>query len=213
MPPKVSPQCNQSPREPQAVLVPIPTTAPELLRDILNGLNVVLDWTRHARYAPDGMTPERYLQTQRGSIVAWADHIGQYLTALRRTRYAIPDRWRNSLPRPRDAGTVIQSDKPCYLWGLENRQDVADFAADVELALEDEATGKETPKGGAGGDKAAAETCPMAVVVKDYHVSRVTIYRDVANGTLTDHRQKGHRKNATLLLSRAELNNRYPRKS
>ena len=51
-----------------------------------------------------------------------------------------------------------------------------------------------------------------AVAVKDYFVSRHTIARHVADGTLLDYRPPDHGKNAPLQLSRVAVAAKYPRR-
>jgi len=53
---------------------------------------------------------------------------------------------------------------------------------------------------------------PMAVAVSDYHTSRATIRRKIGSGALHDYRSGRAAKNATILLSRAELDAAFPRK-
>jgi len=51
-----------------------------------------------------------------------------------------------------------------------------------------------------------------AVAVKDYSVSRATLRRAVAEKRLRDYRPEGHSPNASLLLSRAEVANIWPKR-
>ena len=53
----------------------------------------------------------------------------------------------------------------------------------------------------------------MVVAVREYHTSRNTIRRHIRKGTLTDYRPENAPKNATCLLSRAELDGVFPKKN
>jgi hypothetical protein len=54
---------------------------------------------------------------------------------------------------------------------------------------------------------------PMAVAVSEYHSSRATIRRKIASGALHDYRSSTVARNTTLLLSRAEIEKAFLKKS
>ena len=59
---------------------------------------------------------------------------------------------------------------------------------------------------------APPDLIPIAQAVQDYHVSRSTLCRAIADGRLTDHRPPDHKKNAGLRLSRADLDVHWQKK-
>lgn len=61
-----------------------------------------------------------------------------------------------------------------------------------------------------GGGETPDDLIATAVAVRDYRVSRSTLRRLVAEGKIHDYREPGHKKNAALKLSRAEVASKYP---
>jgi hypothetical protein len=62
----------------------------------------------------------------------------------------------------------------------------------------------------AGGGETPGDLITTAVALRDYLVSRTTLRRLVAEGKIHDYRKPGHKKNAALILSRAEVASKYP---
>jgi hypothetical protein len=143
---------------PQAIPVPLPKTAPELLAYIHNQVNAILGYTREFKSLPAGMTPDLFLGFRRDVVVGMRESIGHGLLELERTGYAVPDRWREWLPRPADQGQTMMSSQPCYLWPLANYDDVCRLEVQVELAI----------KALAGGGFSPPKNSPTAETVRKF---------------------------------------------
>jgi hypothetical protein len=82
------------------------------------------------------------------------------------------------------------------------------------LTLADSLDGGKAPDGAgkeeAGGGETPGDLIATAVAVRDYRVSRSTLRRLVADGTIRDWRKRGHKGNAALILSRADVAAKYP---
>jgi hypothetical protein len=84
-------------------------------------------------------------------------------------------------------------------------QNLIERAEDVLHELEAKAELNE-----AGGEGTPRDLIATAVAVRDYRVSPTTLRRLVAEGKIHDYRKYGHKKNAALILSRAEVASKYP---
>ena len=158
--------------EPQAVIVPPPTTRAEILQTI-HQLGTVLKVSRHAKFIPPGMSEGQYCESLRSTILTIRELIQCSLVDLGRTGFAVPDKWYGWLPQPAKAVVIYQSNpSPCYVWPLANWGDAYRMAAEVEQAISGGGDGTVAKNGGTA--RTIALTPAPWLSDNDKHFNRVS---------------------------------------